>query len=126
MKLGIDEIDSIAGILTGLLFLGVLYDKFITSPALLLTVAWVFLILAILDLLYIFIDPIGLGLKVVAWLHSLVDMVLAFAIITHLVRFKIKWFTTLGAYVFEPNVGLIVALFLVVGNAIWLLMYPFL
>ncbi|MBN1386579.1 hypothetical protein JW968_06440 [Candidatus Woesearchaeota archaeon] len=125
MKIGIDEIDAMMGIVAGIVLLCVMKDFFLNSTTLLLIVAWIFLVLAVLDIPYIFIDPIGFNLKILAWIHSVIDVVLAFSIISHLMELKIQYFTILGAYIFEPGVGMIAAIFLIVGNAIWIGMYPF-
>ena len=129
MKLAFAAEDLIIGIVCGLLLVGYTGRYFsLKLGNVLYVVAFViFIIFIVLDIVFGFSDlTTHFGFIVSSILHSLTDLILALALISFFSGFSIPYITEFlvpylqnEAYIFGAG------LFFIIGNLIWLVIYPF-
>ncbi len=122
--------DTIIGIICGLLLIG-LTGRFFSLKLnnMLYIIAFiVYLFFILLDIFNEIRDlTTHFGFIVFSLLHSLVDLGIALAVISHFSNFNIPYITSIFVpYLQNESVIFALGLFLVIGNVIWLILYPFL
>ena len=122
--------DTIIGIVCGLLLIG-LTGRFFSLKLnnMLYIIAFiVYLFFILLDIFNEIRDlTTHFGFIVFSLLHSLVDLGIALAVISHFSNFNIPYITSIFVpYLQNESVIFALGLFLVIGNVIWLILYPFL
>ena len=133
MKFTFAAEDTIIGIICGLLLIG--YSgrffslKLSNTLYVIAFIAYVFFLL--LDIVNELRDlTTHFGFILLSLIHSLADLVIAFTLISFFSGWNIPYITyTLVPYLQgDAAIGLIfwIGIFLVVGNVIWLILYPFL
>lgn len=129
MKMIFEAEDAMVGIICGLLVLG-LTGKYFTLkfPAFVYVIAFGILIFFILlDLVNEFKDlSTHLGLMVLSIIHNLVDLVISLAFISYFTEWNIPYIAAnLVPYLKNEVLLYWVGMFLVIGNVIWLFIFPF-
>lgn len=133
MKFTFAAEDTIVGIICGLLLIGYTGRFFSLKLSSILYVI-AFIVYAFFIVLDIFNEIRDLtthfGFIILSLIHSFADLLIAFSLVSFFSGWKIPYITkTFVPYLQgESAVGVIfgVGVFLVAGNAIWLMMYPFL
>ena len=130
MKLTFAAEDTIVGIVCGLLLIG-FTGKFFNLKLnnflyVIAFIVYVFFIL--LDLVNEIKDlTTHFGFIVFSILHSLADLAIALAIVSYFSKWNIPYITSTLVPLIQSEAMLFYAgVFLVIGNAIWLILYPFL
>lgn len=130
MKLTFAAEDTIIGIICGILLIGLTGRFFSLKLADIL-----YVIAFIIYILFILLDIVNeisdltthFGFMVFSLLHSLADLVIAIAFISHFSKWDIPYITpTFVPYLQNEAVIFGLGIFLVAGNVIWLILYPFL
>ena len=121
--------DAIAGIICGVLILGYA-GKFFTLKlnSSIYVIAFIALIIfIILDLINEFKDlGTHLGLIILSIVHNLADLAIALALISYFTEWNIPYITTyLVPYLQSEPMIAGIGMFLVIGNAVWLVLFPF-
>lgn len=122
--------DTIIGIICGLLLVG-LTGRFFSLKLSDTIYAIAFAIYGLFILLDIFNEIRDLtthfGFIVFSLLHSFVDLIIALAVISNFSGWSIPYITSIFVpYLQNESYVFYSGAFLVVGNVIWLVMYPFL
>ena len=122
--------DTIIGIVCGLLLIG-LTGRFFSlklNNMLYVVIFIVFLFFILLDIFNEIRDlTTHFGFIVFSLLHSLVDLGIALVVISHFSGWNIPYITSIFVpYLQNEAVIFWLGVFLVVGNVIWLILYPFL
>ena len=122
--------DTIIGIICGLLLIG-LTGRFFSLKLSNMLYVVIFIVFVFFILLDIFNEIRDLtthfGFIVFSLLHSLVDLGIALAVISHFSGWNIPYITsTFVPYLQNEAVIFWLGVFLVIGNVIWLILYPFL
>lgn len=130
MKLIFAAEDTIIGILCGLLLIG-LTGRFFTLTFNDIVYLILFIIYAVFILLDIFNELRDLtthfGFIVFSLLHSLIDLVIALTFISFFSGWNIPYITTIFvSYLKNELIIFYAGIVLVIGNVIWLILYPFL
>lgn len=130
MKLIFAAEDAIIGIICGLLLIG-LTGRFFSlklSNTIYVIAFIVYAFFIILDIINEIRDlTTHFGFIVFSLFHSLVDLVIALAFFSHFSGLSIPYITTnFVPYLQNEIVIFWLGVFLVVGNIIWLCLYPFL
>ena len=130
MKFLFEAEDTIMGIACGLLLIG-LTGRFFSLKLSNTIYIIAFVIYAAFILFDIFNELRDLtthfGFIVFSLLHSLADLGLAIALISHFSGWSIPYITTTFVPYFQNEIVIFYAgIFLVAGNVIWLILYPFL
>lgn len=130
MKLIFAAEDTVIGIICGLLLIG-LTGHFFSLKLSDIIYLIAFIIYAFFILLDIFNEVRDLtthfGFILFSLLHSLVDLLIALTFVSHFSGWNIPWITSVFVPYLQNEAMIFYAgIFLVVGNAIWLIMYPFL
>lgn len=130
MKFTFAAEDTIAGIICGLLLIG-LTGRFFSlklSNALYVIAFIAFSVFILLDIVNELRDlTTHFGFIVFSLLHSLVDLGIALAFISHFSGFSIPYITAIFVpYLQNEVIVFWLGVFLVVGNVVWLILYPFL
>ena len=130
MKLLFAAEDTIIGIICGLLLIG-FTGRFFSLRLSDIIYVIAFVIYGFFILLDIFNEIKDLtthfGFILFSLLHSLVDLGIALAVISNFSGWNIPYITpNLVPYLQNSDVVFYAGAFLVVGNAIWLILYPFL
>ena len=130
MKLIFAAEDTIIGIICGLLLIG-LTGRFFSLKLsnfvyVIAFIAYVFFIL--LDIINELKDlTTHFGFILFSLTHSFIDLGIALAVISHFSKWNIPYITaTFVPYLKNEAAFLWMGAFLVVGNAVWLMLYPFL
>ncbi len=122
--------DTILGVICGLLLIGLTGRFFsLKLSGILYTIA--FIIYGFLILLDIFNELRDLtthfGFIAFSLLHSLIDLGIALTVISNFSGWNIPYITSLFVpYMQNQEIVFWLGAFLVVGNVIWLILYPFL
>ncbi len=122
--------DTIIGIICGLLLIG-LTGRFFSLKLSNMLYVVIFIVFVFFILLDIFNEIRDLtthfGFIVFSLLHNLVDLGIALAVISHFSGWNIPYITsTFVPYLQNEAVIFWLGVFLVIGNVIWLILYPFL
>lgn len=122
--------DTIIGIICGLLLIGYT-EKYFSLKLGGITYAIIFLIYTFFILLDIVNEVKDLtthfGFIVFSILHSLADLAIALAVSSHFSGFNIPYITALIVpYLASQDMMFFTGAFLLIGNVIWLILYPFL
>ena len=130
MKLIFAAEDTIIGIICGLLLIG-LTGNFFSLKLSDIIYAIAFIIYGLFILLDIFNEIRDLathfGFIIFSLLHSFADLIIALTAISHFSVWNIPYITsTFVPYLQNESVIFYSGAFLVVGNVIWLILYPFL
>ena len=129
MKLTVAIEDLIIGIICGLLLIG--YSERFFSLKLnkyVYVVAFmIYIVFIILDILYEFSDlTTHFGFIVLSIIHNVVDLVLSAAVVSHFSKWSIPFITEyVVPYLQGEQALFILGAFFVLGNAFWLVVYPF-
>ena len=133
MKFTFAAEDTIIGIICGLLLIGYTgrYFSFKLSNILYVVAFIAYVFFLILDIFNEIRDlTTHFGFILFSLIHSLVDLIIAFTLISFFSGWNIPYITsTLVPYLKgDAAISLIfwIGIFLVVGNVIWLILYPFL
>lgn len=122
--------DTIAGIICGLLLIGVTGRFFSLKLN-----SFVYVIIFIAYSLFILLDIVNeirdltthFGFIVFSLLHSLADLGIALAVTSHFSKWEIPYITsTFVPFLQNEAVMFGIGAFLVIGNVIWFVLYPFL
>ena len=129
MKLTIPIEDLIVGIICGILLIGYTERYFsLKLNHFVYVVAFIiYIVFIILDIAYEFSDlTTHFGFIVFSIIHSLIDLILSLALISFFSGWNIPYITSFivpylqnEAYIFGAG------LFFIIGNVIWLVIYPF-
>ena len=130
MKLLFAAEDTIIGIICGVLLVGFTGRYFSLKLSSIIYVI-VFIIYGFFILLHIFNEVKDLtthfGFIVFSLLHSFADLGITLAVISYFGSFNIPYITsTLVPYLENADMLFYAGAFLVIGNAVWLCLYPFL
>ena len=130
MKLTFAAEDTIIGIICGLLLIG-LTGRFFSlklNNILYVIVFIVYVFFILLDIVNELRDlTTHFGFIVFSLLHSLADLAIALAFISHFSKWSIPYITsTFVPYLQNEVIIFWLGVFLVVGNVVWLILYPFL
>ena len=130
MKFTFAAEDTIIGIVCGLLLIG-LTGRFFSiklSNTLYVIAFVIYTFFILLDIVNEIRDlTTHFGFIVFSILHSLADLVIALAFVSHFSGWNVPYITaTFVPYLKSEVVIFWLGIFLVVGNAIWLALYPFL
>lgn len=129
MKLTFSAEDAIIGIICGLLLIGFTGRWFSLKLHNFVYVAAfaIFIIFIILDILHELSDLARhFGLIGFSILHNLVDLAISLTFISHFSGWNIPYITSiLVPYLKDESMIFYVGIFLVFGNAIWLVIFPF-
>ena len=129
MKLTFATEDCVVGIAVGFLLImyaGKIYP--LKLPNYLYAIAFgIFIIFIILDIIHEVSDlSIHPGFILLSILHSVADMVLSIGLISYFTGLNIPYVTSLIVpYLQNEAMILYAGIFLIAGNLIWLVMYPF-
>ncbi|MEK6869137.1 MAG: hypothetical protein AABX74_02825, partial [Nanoarchaeota archaeon] len=87
----------------------------------------IFAISIVLDILFEFSDlRVHFGFTILSIIHSIADLIIALAFVSHFSGFSIPFITpTFAPYLQNEATIFWLGIFLVAGNIIWLLLYPF-
>src|SRR3989338_10986733 len=130
MKFTFAAEDTIVGIVCGLLLIG--YTGRIFSLKL---GSFLYVIAFIAYVVFILLDIVNelrdltthFGFIVFSLVHSLADLVIALAFVSHFSSWNVPYITAaIVPYLKSEIVIFWLGIFLVVGNVIWLILYPFL
>jgi len=129
MKFLFEFEDAIVGIICGLLLIG-LTGRFFSLELSNWVYAIAFIIFAvsiILDIMFEFTDlKVHFGFTIISLIHSIADLIIALAFISHFSGFDMPFITVnLVPYLQNEITVFLLGVFLVAGNAVWLLLYPF-
>ena len=129
MKLTFATEDCVVGIVVGFLlvmYAGKLYPLKLSPYVYALAFA-VFMVFIFLDILHEFSDlSTHPGFILFSIVHSLVDLALSLAIISFFTGWNIPYITSIIVPYFQNEAMILYAgIFLVAGNLLWLVMYPF-
>jgi len=122
--------DTIAGIICGLLLIGLAGRFFSLKLS-----GFIYVLIFIVYSLFILLDIVNelrdltthFGFIALSLLHSLADLGIALAVISHFSKWEIPYITSAFVpYLQNGAVIFGVGAFLVIGNIIWLILYPFL
>jgi len=129
MKLIFEFEDAVVGIICGLLLIGFTGKFFsLNFGNIIYIIAFiVFSISIVLDLIFELSDlKTHLVFTIISIIHSVIDLVISLAIITYFTEWNVPFITSvLVPYLQNEVVIFWIGIFLVAGNAIWLLLYPF-
>ena len=129
MKATFEAEDAVIGIICGLLLIGYTGHFFSLKLNNYVYVGAfaVFIIFILIDLAWEFHDlTTHFGLIVFSIVHNLIDLVLSLGFISHFSGWNIPYITAyIVPYLQEPVFMYWAGLFLVIGNAIWLFIFPF-
>lgn len=130
MKLTFAAEDTIIGIICGLLLIG-LTGRFFSLKLSDIIYVIAFIVYAIFILLDIVNEIRDLtthfGFVVFSLAHSLIDLGIALTVISHFSGWNIPYITSIFVPYLQSEANMYYAgVFLVIGNAIWLILYPFL
>lgn len=130
MKLIFAAEDTIIGIICGLLLIG-LTGRFFSlklSDTLYVIAFIIYSFFILLDIFNEIRDPTThFGFIAFSLLHNLVDLGIALAIISHFSGWSMPYITSAFAPYLQNEAFIFYAgAFLVVGNVVWLILYPFL
>ena len=130
MKLIFAAEDTVVGIICGLLLIGFTGTFFSLKLSDIIYVI-AFIIYAFFILLDIFNEMRDLtthfGFIMFSLLHSLADLLIALTAISHFSGWSMPYITSVFVpYLQNASMMLYAGIFLVVGNVIWLVLYPFL
>jgi len=121
--------DAIAGIICGLLILGYAGKFFnLKLHSSIYVIAFIALIIfIILDLINEFKDlGTHLGLIILSIVHNLADLAISLAFISYFTEWNIPYITAyLVPYLQSESMIAGIGMFLVIGNAVWLFLFPF-
>ena len=130
MKFTFAAEDTIIGTICGLLLIGFSGIFFsIKLSNIFYTVA--FIIYSIFLLLDIFNElrdlTTHMGFIIFSLIHSFADLVIALAVISHFSKWSIPYLTSMSAPYLQSTAFIFwLGIFLVAGNLIWMMLYPFL
>ena len=129
MKFLFEFQDAVVGIICGLLLIG-LTERFFSLELSNWVYAIAFIIFAIsiiLDILFEFSDlRVHFNFTIASLIHSIADLIIALSFISHFSGFNIPYITSnLVPYLQNEVTVFWLGIFLVAGNAVWLLLYPF-
>ena len=130
MKLTFAAEDTIVGIVCGLLLIG-FTGKFFNlklSPILYVLAFLVYVFFILLDLVNEIKDlTTHFGFIVFSILHSLADLAIALTMIAYFSKWTIPYISSILLHLVKNETAIFyLGAFLIVGNTIWLIMYPFL
>ena len=130
MKLTFAAEDTIVGIVCGLLLIGLTGRYFSLKLAdILYVIAFIIYgIFILLDIVNEFSDlTTHMGFIIFSLLHSLVDLVIALTFISYFTKWGIPYIaSTLAPLLQNESFIFGIGVYLVIGNVIWLCLYPFL
>ncbi len=130
MKLIFAAEDTIIGIICGLLLIGFTGRLFsLKLNNFLYVIAFIaYAVFILLDIINEIRDlTTHFGFIVFSLAHSLVDLGIALAVISHFSKLNIPYITSaLVPYLQNEAVIFYAGIFLVIGNIVWLILYPFL
>ena len=129
MKFLFEFEDAIVGVICGLLLIG-LTGRFFSlelSNAIYLIAFIIFAISIILDIIFEFSDlKVHFNFTIISIIHSIADFIITLAFISYFSGFDMPYITSnLVPYLQNEITMLWLGIFLVAGNAVWLLLYPF-
>lgn len=129
MKMIFEAEDAIAGIICGLLVLG-LTGKYFTLklPPFAYVIAFGILIFFILlDLVNEVKDlSTHMGLIVLSIIHNLIDLVISLSFVSYITQWNMPYITAnLVPYLKNDVLLYWIGMFLVIGNVVWLFIFPF-
>ncbi len=129
MKLTFAAEDTIIGIICGLLLIG-FTGRFFSlklSNTMYIVAFIIYIFFILLDIVNEIRDlTTHFGFIVFSLVHSLIDLLIALAFVSYFGKWNIPYITTtIVPYLNEITIFWI-GVFLVIANAIWLLLYPFL
>ncbi len=130
MKLIFAAEDTVIGIICGLLLIG-LTGRFFSlklSDAVYMAAFAIYAVFILLDIVNELRDlTTHFGFIVFSLLHSLADLVIALAFISHFSKWEIPYITsTFAPYLQNENTIFWLGIYLVIGNIVWIVLYPFL
>jgi hypothetical protein len=130
MKLTFAAEDTIAGIICGLLVVGFTGRFFsLKLPNIIYTIAFaIYVIFIVLDIVNEFSDlTTHFGFIAFSILHGLIDLVISLTFISHFSKLNIPLITAkLVPFLQNESAIFYIGAYLVIGNVIWLCLYPFL
>ncbi len=130
MKLTFAAEDTVVGIICGLLLVGFTGKFFsLKLPDIFYTIAFaIYVIFIVLDIINEFSDlTTHFGFIAFSILHGLVDLIISLIFISHFSKWNIPLITSkLVPLLQNESVIFGVGAYLVIGNVIWLCLYPFL
>ena len=130
MKLAFAAEDTIVGIICGLLLIGFIGRFFsLKLPNILYTIAFaIYVIFILLDIVNEFSDlATHFGFIIFSLLHSLVDLIISITFISYFSKLNIPFVaSTLAPFLQNESFIFGIGAYLVIGNIIWLCLYPFL
>ena len=129
MKFLFEFEDAVVGIICGLLLIG-LTGRFFSlklSNTIYLIAFIIFAISIVLDIIFEFSDlKVHFNFTILSLIHSIADLIIALAFISHFSGFDVPYITSnLVPYLQNEVAIFYIGIFLVAGNTIWLLLYPF-
>lgn len=129
MKFLFEFEDAIVGIICGLLLIG-LTGRFFSlklSNTIYLIAFVIFAISIILDIIFEFSDlKVHFNFTIASLIHSIADFIIALAFISHFSGFNLPFITVNLVPYLQNEIAIFwLGVFLVAGNAVWLLLYPF-
>ena len=130
MKLIFAAEDTVIGIVCGLLLIG-LTGRFFSlklADAIYLAAFIAYTFFLLLDIFNEVRDlTTHFGFIMFSLTHSLIDLVIALTFVSHFSGWSLPYITsTLVPYLQNESMMFYAGVFLVIGNLIWLIMYPFL
>ena len=130
MKLIFAAEDTIVGIVCGLLLIGLTetYFSLKLSNTLYLVVFIVYAVVILMDIVNEVRDLTTHFVFIIfSLVHSIVDLAIALAFISHFGSWSIPYVTSaLVPYLASQTVVFWMGAYLVIGNIVWLILYPFL
>ena len=129
MKFLFEFEDAVVGIICGLLLIG-LTGRFFSlklSNTIYLIAFIIFAISIVLDIIFEFSDlKVHFNFTIASLIHSIADFIIALAFVSHFSGFNLPYITpNLVPYLQNEITIFWLGIFLVAGNAVWLLLYPF-
>lgn len=129
MKFSFAAEDTIIGAICGLLLIG-FAGRFFSLKLSSIFYIISFIIYTIFLLLDIFNElrdlTTHLGFIIFSLIHSFIDLIIALAVISHFSKWSIPYLTSMSASYFQSAAFIFwLGIFLVAGNLIWMMLYPF-
>ena len=129
MKLTFSAEDAVIGIICALLLLGFMGKWFsLKLPGYAYVAAFgIFIIFIVIDIFHELSD-LGRHFGFIAFsiLHNLADLIISLTVISHFSLWNIPYITAnLVPYLKDEMILFYVSLFLIIGNAVWIVIFPF-
>ena len=129
MKLTFSAEDAVIGIICGLLLIGFVGKWFsLKLPNFAYVVAFsIFIIFIVIDILHELSDLARhFGFILFSIFHNIADFIISLSFISNFSGWNIPYITSyLVPYLKNESILFYISLFLIIGNAIWLVIFPF-